>query len=450
MPLKKAYLAKQANLGKKKLSYTPAPDNTEYSDNTRVVNSYVPTNTFVKKKVSPLASSKKSLPKVIKAATPVAKPTEEVASKPFVSSSKYKYTPSREETSYSDNTSVYNAADPLNRVAKPVLAERQARVDYEQSKSLNQESSILPTPAVAFAKSFVGMNNQTKDFTESQKRATAYAIAKAEKRKSGAGTEGYTGSFDYGDYPGGYRDKEGKAHNDPFTNFRNLTKFEMDGKNLKRMKNIGENWGSVSAQTTLGKANFRKHNDKDYLVHDVYNFDSHDSKNPSMLDRLEGLAFTSGTSAETNLAVPVKYVEEARKQIASEESQPKEKTLSRVVKTPKVAQSIQPTQPTQGVAKQSTVRQPTAKQTNTPIKKEVAPIATKPLVVTAPTIKPAKKSLDTTPTTTPSSAPTLNPEETKVAKYQTMLNNRYNAGLESDGSWGPKTQAAYEKYVLKK
>lgn len=441
MPLKTAYLNRQANSGKKKLSYTPALNEQVYSDNTRVVNSYVPTDSFVKKKVSPLATPKKSLPKVTKAATPIIKPTEEVSSKPFVSSSKYKYTPSREETSYSDNTSVYNAAEPLNRVAKPVLAERQARVDYEQSKSLNQDGSILPTPAVAFAKSFLGINNQTKDFTESQRRATAYAIAKAEKRKSGAGTEGYTGSFDYGDYPGGYRDKEGKAHNVPFTNLRNLSKFEMDGKNLKRMESVGENWGSVSAQTTLGKANFRKHNDKDYLVHDIYNFDSHDSENPSMLDRLEGLAFTSGTSAETNLTVPVKYVEEARKQIASEESQPKEKPLSRVVKSPKMAQPIQPTQ---GVAKQ-----PTVKQTSSPVKKEVQPSVTKPLIATAPTINPTKKSLDTTSTTT-SSASTLSPEQTKVAKYQTMLNNRYNAGLESDGSWGPKTQAAYEKYVLKK
>lgn len=431
MPLKKAYLAKQAQSGKKKLTYTPAPDDRQYSDNTRVVNSYVPTASFVKKKVTPINTPKKTLPKAVVISKPTTTPE---VTKPFVSSSKYKYTPSKEETSYSDNTNVYNAADPLNRVAKPVLAERQARVDYEQSKSLNQDGSILPTPAVAFAKSFVGMNNQTKDFTESQKRATAYAIAKAEKRKSGAGTQGYTGSFDYGDYPGGYRDKEGKAHNDPFTNFRNLTKFEMDGKNLKRIKSIGENWGSVSAQTTLGKASFRKHNDKDYLVHDVYNFDSHDSKNPSMLDRLEGLAFTTGTSAETNLAVPVKYVEEARKQIAGEEEQSKAKVSTPVVKTPKA------TQPTKTVAKQ-----PTIKQTSAPVKSEVQPTTTKPLAVVAPKMAPVKKSLETTTPTTKLSA-----EETKVAKYQTMLNKRYNAGISTDGAWGPETQAAYEKHVLKK
>jgi hypothetical protein len=439
MPLKQAYLAKKAQSGKKKLTYTPAPDDRQYSDNTRVVNSYVPTASFVKKKVAPTSTPKKTLPK----AAVVTKPTTTSEPiKPFVSNSKYKYTPSKEETSYSDNTNVYNAADPLNRVAKPVLAERQARVDYEQSKSLNQDGSILPTPAVAFAKSFVGMNNQTKDFTESQKRATAYAIAKAEKRKSGAGTEGYTGSFDYGDYPGGYRDKEGNAHNVPFTNLRNLSKFEMDGKNLKRIKSVGENWGSVAAQTTLGKANFRKHNDKDYLVHDVYNFDSHDSKNPSMLDRLEGLAFTSGTSAETNLAVPVKYVEEARKQIASEEKQSKAKVSTPVEKTPK---ATQPTQPAKTVAKQ-----PTIKQTSTPVKAEVPPIATKPLAVVAPRITPVKKSLDTDTTATTTPTTKLSPEETKVAKYQTMLNKRYNAGIATDGAWGPETQAAYEKHVLKK
>ena len=40
-------------------------------------------------------------------------------------------------------------------------------------------------------------------------------------------------------------------------------------------------------------------------------------------------------------------------------------------------------------------------------------------------------------------------EETKVKNYQKMLNSKYNAGLEADGAWGPKTQAAYEKYIKK-
>lgn len=37
-----------------------------------------------------------------------------------------------------------------------------------------------------------------------------------------------------------------------------------------------------------------------------------------------------------------------------------------------------------------------------------------------------------------------------VAKYQRMLNEKYGLNLKVDGAWGPKTQAAYEQYVLRK
>lgn len=40
-------------------------------------------------------------------------------------------------------------------------------------------------------------------------------------------------------------------------------------------------------------------------------------------------------------------------------------------------------------------------------------------------------------------------EMAKVRDYQMMLNKKYGAGLATDGAWGPKTQAAYEKYMLK-
>lgn len=35
----------------------------------------------------------------------------------------------------------------------------------------------------------------------------------------------------------------------------------------------------------------------------------------------------------------------------------------------------------------------------------------------------------------------------EVQKYQKMLNEKYGAKLAEDGAWGPKTQAAYEKFV---
>jgi hypothetical protein len=41
-------------------------------------------------------------------------------------------------------------------------------------------------------------------------------------------------------------------------------------------------------------------------------------------------------------------------------------------------------------------------------------------------------------------------EKENVLRYQKMLNDKYGAGLSVDGAWGPKTQAAYEKFVLKK
>jgi hypothetical protein len=41
-------------------------------------------------------------------------------------------------------------------------------------------------------------------------------------------------------------------------------------------------------------------------------------------------------------------------------------------------------------------------------------------------------------------------EKDKVKAYQKMLNEKYGAGLAEDGSWGPKTQKAYEMYVKSK
>ena len=37
-----------------------------------------------------------------------------------------------------------------------------------------------------------------------------------------------------------------------------------------------------------------------------------------------------------------------------------------------------------------------------------------------------------------------------VRSYQKMLNQKYGAGLSEDGAWGPKTQAAYEKFIISK
>ena len=41
-------------------------------------------------------------------------------------------------------------------------------------------------------------------------------------------------------------------------------------------------------------------------------------------------------------------------------------------------------------------------------------------------------------------------ERENVREYQRMLNRKFGAGLSEDGAWGPKTQAAYEKFMASK
>lgn len=338
-----------------------------------------------------------------------------------------------EDRIYSDNTSVY-AIPPMS------LAQRQkfeTEEDYRQSKEVEVAGrllNVLPTPLASYIRGLADQDNATVDFTESQQKAAAYAIAKAEDRKSGAGDPNYTGSFDYADYPAGYRDEEGGAHNPALSNLFNLP--SLDGKTSKRLENVSKYWGSAMMQPTLGKANFKKYNDDEYLIHDRYNFDSYNPNSKSIVDRAEKFANEWGVETETNLTVPVKYVEEARKQIALEAQEPKvkqpEQEPKSVVKpivtktTPKVSQPVV----------QKSKLQQTYEQTKPSFKKMVSTSAVQPK--------------QTTPTKQKSSTGSVNSEQMRVQNYQKMLNEKYGAGLEADGAWGPKTQAAYEKYITKK
>ena len=326
-----------------------------------------------------------------------------------------------------DNTAVYSS---------PFISPEQkqkARIaeDYRQAKEVRVPGrllNVLPTPAASYIRGLVGEDNATVDFTESQKRAAAYAIAKAEERGSKAGDAGYTGSFDYGDYPAGYRDEKGGAHNPALSNLFNLP--SLDGKTKKRLENVNEYWGSAMMQPTLGKANFKKYNNEEYLIHDKYNFDSYNPNSKSIIDRAEKFANEWEVDTESNLTVPVKYVEEAKKQIATESQQPKEnlpkqETVS-VVKptvekvTPKAAESVAQKPRLQESFTQSQSIPKKAISTATPQSKQAA------------------------------SSNQLSGERLKVQNYQKMLNEKYGANLDADGAWGPKTQAAYEKFVLNK
>jgi hypothetical protein len=338
-----------------------------------------------------------------------------------------------EDRIYADNTAVYSIP-PMNLTKK---ANYDVEEDYRQSVESGLTGrllNVLPTPLASYIRGLADEDNTTADFTESQKQAAAYAIAKAEARKSKAGDEGYAGSFDYADYPAGYRDEQGVAHNPALSNLFNLP--SLDGKTGKRLDNVTKYWGSAMMQPTLGKANFKKYNDEEYLIHDRYNFDSYNPNSKSIVDRAEKFANEWGVETETNLRVPVKYVEDARKQIAEEDAQPKVKQPEEQAK-PTVKPTVEkaPANVSKSVVQKSKLQQ-SYEQAKPSFKKTLTTTTTQPKQTT-----PAKQ--------TPSRNQ-INSEESKVQNYQKMLNSKYNAGLEADGAWGPKTQAAYEKYILKK
>lgn len=333
-----------------------------------------------------------------------------------------------EDRIYADNTAVYSIP--------PMDLSKKANYDVEEDYRQSVESgltgrllNVLPTPLASYIRGLADEDNTTADFTESQKQAAAYAIAKAEARKSKAGDEGYSGSFDYADYPAGYRDEQGVAHNPALSNLFNLP--SLDGKTSKRLDNVTKYWGSAMMQPTLGKANFKKYNDEEYLIHDRYNFDSYNPNSKSIVDRAEKFANEWGVETETNLRVPVKYVEDARKQIAEEDAQPKVKQPEEKAKPVEKA----PANVSKSVVQKSKLQQ-SYEQAKPSLKKTLTTTTT--------------QSKQTTPAKQAPSRSQINSEESKVQNYQKMLNSKYNAGLEADGAWGPKTQAAYEKYILKK
>jgi len=322
--------------------------------------------------------------------------------------------------SYQDNT--YRKPDGLEGISGKTLTQWDVNRDYEQANESRFRSpvgaalDILPTPAASYLRSFASIDNRSDNFTEGQKKAVAYAIAKAEEKGNPAGQAGYTGSFGYDDYP-----SKRQAYNSLHTLHKS------DGKFSDKVENMKKNWPSLTAQTTLGRASFKKVNDKEYLIHDKYNFDEHAKDPQSITERLEKIGYDFGVEAETNLVVPKSYVDEAKKQILAE------KNAKPVVPTKK--EIVAPTKTTvPAKAKAQETYQTTAS------KKTYSPSPTKSTTTL--------KSNTSTPATKSSS--TLTGERLKVQNYQKMLNEKYGANLETDGAWGKNTQAAYEKYVLNK
>ena len=363
-------------------------------------------NTYVKPQVINQALIEANKKKAPYTPPSKAKASPQPVKKPTVAPKKV-YTPIDNGRVYSDNTSVYTKPFVGNEKKGQFKADEDFRQANESAKGLVLD--ILPTPAASFARGALGIDNRSGNFTEDQKKALAYAIAKAEIAKRGTNEEGYTGSFGYDDYP------------DKRVGFNALHNIkEADGRFDERVEAIKKTWPTLTTQTTLGRASFKKQDKDNYLVHDRYNFDEQ-AKNPqSIMEKGEVLGKKLGIETETNLAIPNSYVEEARKKIKQEGNAP-------VVSQPKVASKSAVEKST----KEPIQEKPRLKQTY-----EQAKVA--PKQTANKTQATANKSSNDTQ---------LTGERLKVQNYQKMLNEKYGANLATDGAWGPKTQAAYEKYA---
>jgi hypothetical protein len=339
--------------------------------------------------------------------TSVVKASAQPVKKPTVAPKKA-YVPIDNERVYSDNTSVYTKPFIGNEKKGQFKADEDFRQANEPAKGLVLDA-FLPLPAASFTRGALGIDNRSGNFSEGQKKAVAYAIAKAEIAKRTTNEEGYTGSFGYDDYP---NKRVG------FNALHNIKKA--DGKFDERVSTIKETWPTVTTQTTLGRASFKKQDKDNYLVHDKYNFDEQ-AKNPqSIMERGEVLGRKLGIQTESNLTIPNKYVEEARQKIKLEGKEPAKselKVASKPVVEKSTKESVQPKSRLKETYEQSKV---TPKKTINKIQETSS-----------------KSSNDTK----------LTGERLKVQNYQKMLNEKYGANLETDGAWGPKTQAAYEKYA---
>lgn len=363
-------------------------------------------NTYVKPQVINQALIEANKKKSAYTPPSKTKASPQPVKKPTVAPKKV-YTPIDNGRVYSDNTSVYTKPFVGNEKRGQFKADEDFRQANESAKGLVLD--ILPTPAASFARGAIGIDNRSGNFTEDQKKALAYAIAKAEIAKRGTNEEGYTGSFGYDDYP------------DKRVGFNALHNIkEADGRFDERVEDIKKTWPTLTTQTTLGRASFKKQDKDNYLVHDKYNFDEQ-AKNPqSIMERGEVLGRKLGIETETNLAIPNSYVEEARKKIKQEGSAP-------AVSQPKVVSKS---------AVEKTTREPIQEKLRLKQTYEQAKVAPKQTVnKTQATANKSSNDIQVTG------------ERLKVQNYQKMLNEKYGANLTTDGAWGPKTQAAYEKYA---
>ena len=182
-----------------------------------------------------------------------------------------------------------------------------------------------------------------------------------------------------------------------YDDYRNGRSDYNDAANNNRVLTTTE---VADLQTSIGQAKYKVLSNGDVVVADNYNFDEYAKSPKNIYQAGEVLGAKMGVNTQTYVVVPKDYIKDVPAGIPDKKP---EKTSLR----DKYAET-----------KTVTPKQP--KAVSTPIAKSTSKVTSK--------------------SSTGDSA---------VRNYQEMMNNKYGAGLEVDGAWGPKTQAAYEKYIKK-
>jgi hypothetical protein len=281
----------------------------------------------------------------------------------------------------------------------------------------------LPTNVASLARVALQQDNTQANIKDDELKVLGSAINSAVQEGKESG--GY-GTFGYENYPGkrkpisevysnllGYKEKGFKQ-----TVKDRLKAAATDSKYRKTVSDAFSD-PSFQMQTTVGQGKFKKLPNGDYLVYDDYDFNFHsEGDKQNLLNDLEDKAGESDLfHSKTAYIVPKSYVGEDTGYTEREAGYLKKAEQEALASKPIVEGPIQQTvsQPIQQPKTISTMSSDTTKVNPTPTKTKA-----------------------------------LTGERLKVQNYQKMLNEKYSAGLDPDGAWGPKTQAAYEKYVLNK
>jgi hypothetical protein len=281
----------------------------------------------------------------------------------------------------------------------------------------------LPTNVGSLARVALQQDNTQSNIKDDELKVLGNAINSA--TREGKEVEG-SGTFGYENYPGGrkplseiyanllgYKDKGFKQ------TLKDRLKAAATDSEYRKAVSDAFSDPSFQMQTTVGQGRFKKLPNGDYLVYDDYDFNFHsEGEKQNLLNDLEDKAGeTDLFHSKTAYIVPKSYVKGDTDYTEREAGYLKKAEQEAIAPKPIVEEPIQ-----------QTVNQP----------------------IQQPKTIPTMSSDTTKVNPTPTKTKALAGERLKVQNYQKMLNEKYGAGLDADGAWGPKTQAAYEKYILNK